>query len=71
MEKELPSFLRNTADRIENNTLSEEELRKISELYILSLFREKIGTTSQKDYMKFLVLGWYIYNQTENLTEEV
>ena len=69
MEKELPSFLRNTADRIENNTLSEEELRKVSELYMLSLFREKIGTTSREDYMKFLILGWYVYNQTEKVTE--
>ena len=65
MEKELPQFLRNLADRIESNTLSEEDLRKVSELYISSLFRDKIGNTSQYDYMKFLVLGWYVYNQTE------
>jgi hypothetical protein len=69
MEKELPTFLRNLADRVESNTLSEEELRKVSELYISSLFRDKIGTISHKDYMKFLILGWYVYNQTEKVTE--
>jgi hypothetical protein len=69
MEKELPQFLRNLADRIESNTLSEEDLRKVSEFYMSHLFRDKIGNTSQDDYMKFLVLGWYVYNQTEKLTE--
>ena len=69
MEKELPKFLRNLADSVESNTLSEDELRKVSELYIYSLFREKISNTSRQDYMKFLILGWYVYNQTEKVTE--
>jgi hypothetical protein len=67
MEKELPQFLRNLADRIESNTLSEEDLRKVSEFYMSHLFAEKIASTSKKDYMKFLILGCYIYNQLGNV----
>lgn len=41
MEKELPQFLRNLADRIESNTLSEEDLRKVSELYISNFIQRQ------------------------------
>lgn len=67
MEKELPKFLRNLADSIENNTISEVELRKVSEFYMSLLFSQKIASSPEKDHMKFLILGWYIYNQLGNV----
>lgn len=67
MEKELPQFLRNIADQVENNTIKEDELRKLSEFYMSYLFSDKIPSTPEKDYMKFLILGWYIYNQIRNV----
>ena len=67
MEKELPQFLRNIADQVENNTIKEDELRKLSEFYMSYWFSDKIPSTPEKDYMKLLILGWYIYNQIRNV----
>lgn len=53
-------FLRTLASDLETSKLSPEDLKKIFDFYIQYRF-EKDQTQDDKDFIKFLTLGWYIY----------
>ena len=60
-------FFKNMADDIENDKLTEKELRSSGEFYMSYLVQNEIDNdqnihVSEKDLIKFLFLGWYIYN---------
>ena len=63
----LIKFLRDTANSFEKKNLNETEIFSIGELYTSMKFfkynsyinKEK---QDEKDLIKFLSLGWYIYN---------
>lgn len=68
-DKKLIPFLRELADNIENNKLLPTELQKIGEFFISynckkELYSEENNSSefSRKDLLKFITLGWYIYN---------
>ena len=71
--KRLIPFLRNLADSIENGDILPNELKRIGEFFMSYQFQKQADkdlikdsdseTTdfSREDVVKFLVLGWYIY----------
>jgi hypothetical protein len=67
---EISTFLRNIADKLEQNSLTELELKLISEFFMEYSFinreqKEIEDDISDKDFRKFLSLGWYIYNKID------
>jgi hypothetical protein len=66
-------FLRNLATSIEEKKLLPQQLQRIGEFFMSFKFQEQaiadgdiIDTASdcelnEQDFMKFLILGWYIY----------
>ena len=64
--KKIIDFLRNTADLIEKNEISEQRLQIAGEYYMRHLCETEIddvnATLEEKDLVKFLTVGWYIYN---------
>ena len=66
-KQNLTVFFRNWADDIENDKLNEEELRYSGEFYISYLVQNHLDNNqdidvSEKDLIKCLFLGWYMYN---------
>ena len=66
-KQNLTVFFRNLADDIENDKLNEEELRYSGEFYISYLVQHHLDNNqdidvSEKDLIKCLFLGWYMYN---------
>lgn len=59
------SFLRETADDIERSKMDSHKLKKIFEFYIALKFesedKKEDENQDEKDFLKFLFLGWYIY----------
>ena len=60
-------FLRNTADLIEKNEIDEQSLQIAGEYYMRHLLKTEVDdnqntTLEEKDLVKFLTVGWYIYN---------
>lgn len=62
----LSTFLRVLADSIDKNKLSKSNLQKISEFYMSYLFLNKVKKSSEKEFQKFLFLGWYVYKNLLN-----
>jgi hypothetical protein len=64
--KKIIEYLRHTANLIENNEVDEKTLQNAGEFYMKNLFINEIEkvdcTIEEKDMLKFLTLGWYIYN---------
>lgn len=64
--KKIINFLRNLANNIENKTIDDKLLQHIGEFYMSVLFKEEIdkvdSSIEEKDLVKFLTVGWYIYN---------
>lgn len=67
----LPPFLRTLAERIEQKQLGNEQLRRVGEFFMSYLFEEQVELDNKgyeesvdvdKDFKKFLVLGWYAYS---------
>ena len=55
-------FLRSLASDLESSKLSTEDLKKIFEFYIQFKFeKDLLSEKDDKDFIKFLTLGWYIY----------
>lgn len=52
-------FLRELADSIENNNVSDENLKYIGEFCMSYMFYNR--KIKQNNYDKFTVLGWYMY----------
>ena len=67
MDENIILFLRNLADYIEKKELSENKLKIVGEFYMAYNFDEEINKPEtqeeivEKDFIKFLVMGWYIY----------
>jgi len=60
-------FLRNTADLIEKNEIDDQSFQIAGEYYMRYLLRTEVDdvqntTIEEKDLVKFLTVGWYIYN---------
>jgi|LakMenEpi03Aug12_release.lakeMendotaPanAssembly.Ray.scaffolds.fasta_scaffold3378764_1 hypothetical protein len=64
--KKIIEYLRQTANLIENNEIDDKSLQSAGEFYMKHLFINEIEKTDctieEKDMLKFLILGWYIYN---------
>lgn len=58
-DKELIPFLRNLANSIEENKLSPEQLQSVGEFFVS--YNDTEVTDDDFDVIKFIVLGWYIY----------
>ena len=61
----LIDFLDETSKLMKEKKLSENQTRIIGEFYMAFKFNENvdnISDLSEKDVVKFLFLGWYIYN---------
>ena len=72
---ELVGFLKKLASDLENGHLNQDEIRSVSEFYMqfqmLLKFKSKLNSNvdadfSQKDFLQFLALGWYIYDNLRN-----
>lgn len=70
MSIELSLFLRNIADMLDSNKLNNKELKLIGEFYMSYKFQntvidkldnEDLKDLEESDFIKFLILGWYIY----------
>ena len=64
--KKIIEYLRHVANLIENKEINERTLQSAGEFYMKGLFMNEIEkvdcTIEEKDMVKFLILGWYIYN---------
>jgi ABC-type uncharacterized transport system YnjBCD substrate-binding protein len=63
--KKLIPFFRKLAADIENNELDMTQLLNAGEMFMFYNFSEHTTNTelTEKDIQKYLVTGWYIYNQ--------
>jgi len=67
IDKELSPFLRELADNIDNDELSQHQLQKIGEFYMAWKLMDQMNDDNQDsefheiDLMKFVILGWFIY----------
>jgi len=68
---QLISFLKNLTSNLENNKLNEAQLKNVSEFFMSYQFQEQSRIDNQEntpkefnhqDLIKFLSMGWYIYN---------
>ena len=59
--QKLISFLKELASKIETNELSAPKLEKVGTFFMSYKFMES-NDLDKTDFIKFLVLGWYIYN---------
>ena len=72
--KNVATFLRGLADRLENSEMSEDSQKNISEFFMKFLFLaetlEKVDVDQNEDFLKFLSLGWYVYTQIDKDIKE-
>lgn len=68
MDKNIIIFLRDLADSIEKKEICENKLKSVGEFYMAYNFETEIDKKKElkedideKDFVKFLVMGWYIY----------
>jgi hypothetical protein len=54
-------FLENCIDKIKDDSLSQEQRLLISEFYTKFLYPNQ--EESETDLLKYLSMGWYIYNE--------
>jgi hypothetical protein len=62
----LKLFLNEMSEKLEKEQVSQEELQTLGEFYMLCKFKKEYNALkdeelSEKDMIKFLVLGWYFY----------
>lgn len=62
MKDDLKKFLNELIVKIDNNNLTIEEQREISEFYIQKKFKNLILKSNHKESLKYMSIGWYIYN---------
>jgi len=65
-DQELILFLRDIANSIENNDINPDDKQRVGEFFMQYKFKNMINDINstdieEKDMIKFLVLGWYIY----------
>lgn len=65
MDENIIVFLRELASSIEEKKISNEKLKLVGEFYMSYNFHSELDNTDtdieEKDFIKFLVMGWYIY----------
>ena len=59
-------FLKDLTNSLENKKLNEDQVMHIGEFYMSYEFKNTINNDEtldidEKDFIKFMVLGWYIY----------
>jgi hypothetical protein len=65
-DQELIVFLRDIANSIEDDSIEPYDKQRVGEFYMQYKFKNMINDINssdidEKDMIKFLVLGWYIY----------
>lgn len=73
VNKKLLEFLKNAVKSIENNEMSDENVRLAGEYYMKTKFVEYIenNDTYDKEMMKYLILGWYMYSIMDEPKKEI
>jgi ADP-glucose pyrophosphorylase len=66
MSTDTVSFLKELIVSIEDETIQKDRMLQIEEFKRVYTFMEKIKTDDDKELLKFLSLGWFIYNQLDN-----
>jgi len=76
----LPQFLRSLAEKIENKEMKPRELQHVGEFFMSYLFEDQVEADNgskaksvemdDKDFKKFLILGWWCYTQIPKMTVE-
>ena len=67
-DKKLVTFLRKMADTIENDTILPDELKSVGDFFMKHKFIKNNEVENNNiefckdELMKFICLGWYIYN---------
>jgi hypothetical protein len=61
----LKNFLKELVDDMENDKLNDNEIKLIGEFYMNYKFKNVVDKQqyliNEKNYTKYLCLGWYIY----------
>lgn len=75
-DQELIQFLRNIADSIENDEIEPQDKQRVGEFFMEYNFKNTLTNINssdieEKDIIKFLVLGWYIYCVLKNKEEVI
>ena len=63
IRKNIAVFLRDLANKLENDEVSEKSQQAISEFFMKFLFIDEISKVEEDEMMKFLSLGWYVYTK--------
>lgn len=61
-------FLEKMADYIRKDKLSSEELKEIGKFYLSYTFKN--NDHDEKDFFKFLTMGWYVYECLQQTNDE-
>jgi hypothetical protein len=62
--RSLITFLHKLAENLEKNKLTDEEIQKVGEFYIAWVSnKQEEEDMTDKDFMKFFTMGWYVYKQ--------
>ena len=63
------NFFRKLADNLENENLSKEDSMRAGQMFMFYKFHEEhyLNDLSGEDYMKYLITGWYIHTEVENI----
>jgi hypothetical protein len=69
LDAQMVIFLRGLADSIENKSLDVKKLQQVGEFFMSFLFQEQLEKpdNEEKEFLKFLVLGWWIYTHIEKI----
>jgi len=69
MSENLKIFLKDLIDDMENDKLNQQQTKLVGEFYMKYKFQnniiqnnKNINKENEKDFIKFLTLGWYIYS---------
>ena len=62
---DLVSFLKELTEEIMNDTITTENLSKITDFYLGYKHEDKFLGSSEKEIMKYYCMGWYIYQHKE------
>jgi len=61
-EKQLVKFLRDLADDLEKEKITDEKKKIIGEFYLDFTFSQEENILKNKDIYKYLTMGWFVYN---------
>ena len=56
-------FLENLINDIKIDNISHEDMQQVTELYLFFKMKNTDGEYSEKEFIKFLSLGWYVYTE--------